>query len=109
VIGDHTCLTDLQDSLILIADEFLYPGIILAEVTNVVFARNFQLVEKTGTDEVLLLNTRYRGVFIFRIGICSGGRIPIGQNLIKKVAHPTAAPLKNASAISHQSFERPTP
>ncbi len=31
------------------------------------------------------------------------------QNLIKKVAHPTAAPLKNASAISHQSLERATP
>jgi hypothetical protein len=26
-------------------------------------------VEKTGTDEALFLKTRYRGVFIFRIGI----------------------------------------
>jgi hypothetical protein len=95
--------------LIFIADEFLYPGIILAEVTNVVFDRNFQLVEKTGTDDVLLLNARVLRGFHFRIGICRGGRIPIGQNLIKKVAHPTAAPLKNASAISHQSLERATP
>ena len=59
MIGGHTCVSELQDSLIVIADEFLYPGIILAAVTNVVFARNFQLVEKTGTDDVLLLNTRY--------------------------------------------------
>ena len=33
----------------------------------------------------------------------------IGHNLTKKVAQPTAAPLKNASPISHQSLEHATP
>jgi len=91
VIGDHTCVSDLQNSLIF-----------SPEISS--------LVEKAGTDEVLLLNTRYRGVlgFIFRVGDYEL-RIPVGLKLDKKVAHPTAAPLKNASAISHQSLGRGTP
>jgi hypothetical protein len=32
--GHHNCVSDFQNSLILIADEFLDPGIILAEVTD---------------------------------------------------------------------------
>jgi hypothetical protein len=48
VVGDHTCVSDLQNSLILIADEFLYPGIILAEVTNVGFRQKFPVGGKDG-------------------------------------------------------------
>ena len=48
VIGDHNGVSDFQNSLILIADEFLYPGIILAEVTNVGFRQKFPVGGKDG-------------------------------------------------------------
>ena len=48
VIGDHTCVSDLQNSLIFIADEFLYPDIILAEVTGVALRQKFPVGGKDG-------------------------------------------------------------
>jgi hypothetical protein len=48
VIGDHNCVSDFQNSLILIADEFLDPGIILAEVTDVALRQKFPVGGKDG-------------------------------------------------------------
>ena len=48
VIGDHNCVSDFQNSLILIADVFLDPGIILAEVTDVALSQKFPVGGKDG-------------------------------------------------------------